>query len=129
MDSPLPETDPESRKLQLAEMQARWIEEQTVYAVERTYTGWLRVGLGALAVAIGTHAILRTGPDGLAEKLAASSFLLVALIVFLFAHGHANRLVRMLEDSETLPAATRFTRLTPLFLLATAAVSALIWMF
>ncbi|MEY8838652.1 DUF202 domain-containing protein, partial [Cribrihabitans sp. XS_ASV171] len=42
-------------KTDMAESRTDWAEDRTLLANERTYAGWLRTGMAAVALALGTR--------------------------------------------------------------------------
>jgi putative membrane protein len=64
-----------------AEERTGYSEDRTLLANERTFAGWVRTSLAAVAVALGMRALFRGfEPDWLA-KLAATGFIVTALVV------------------------------------------------
>ncbi|TMV83347.1 DUF202 domain-containing protein, partial [Thioclava sp. BHET1] len=89
MSTPPPDPAPPSA----SELQLRWAEERTALAVERTYAGWLRTGMGAMGIALATHALFHdSGADWL-PRAVASLFLLIALVIFATGDRQARRLL------------------------------------
>ena len=96
---------PEGDKTDQARARTEWAEDRTVLANERTFAGWMRTGMAALAVAIGMRAVFRPAEPEWAAKAVASIFVAVALYIFWQAwrnacHTHA-RLDQ--EDVQSIP--------------------------
>ncbi len=105
-----------------------WAAERTLLAIERTYAGWMRTGMGAQAVAAGLIAALPRPPANWLGKSTASVFLFAAALIFIAGHRHSRRLLRQLPKDVPLPQRSHFTRITVLFLVATVMIAAMIWL-
>ena len=64
-------------------------EDRTILANERTFAGWMRTALAAIALGVGFHALFRPmEPDWLPRGI-ATAFLLLAIIIIISAERRA----------------------------------------
>jgi putative membrane protein len=64
-------------------------EDRTILANERTFAGWMRTALAAIALGVGFHALFRAmEPDWLPRAI-ATAFLLLAIIIIISAERRA----------------------------------------
>ena len=72
-----------------SEKRTDWAEDRTVLANERTFSGWMGTGLGAIGVAIAMKAVFGAFEPTWAAKLVASMFLAAAILIFWSARNQA----------------------------------------
>ncbi|ART78870.1 YidH family protein [Oceanisphaera avium] len=66
----------------LAHTRTQWAEDRTMLANERTFAGWMRTGMAAIALALGLKAVFKDTEHLLVAKAAAEMFVLVAILIF-----------------------------------------------
>jgi putative membrane protein len=93
------------------ETQLYLAEDQTLMSSERTYAGWLRTALTAVAVALGFTALFRTSDAGWVAKAIASCFLLLAVAVLIAADRRAAAVQKRLSHHFIDGASRRVLRL------------------
>jgi putative membrane protein len=72
-------------------------EDRTILANERTFAGWMRTSMAAVAIAIGFHALFgRTEPPWLPRAI-ATTFLLLAIAVIVLAERRAAAVMERLS--------------------------------
>jgi putative membrane protein len=105
-------------------------EDRTILASERTFASWLRTGLAAIGIALGFHALFgRIQPVWL-PRAVATAFLVIAVMIFLAAERRACAVRDRLHahEVETIKI-TRIRLITIVAVLATAALTAGLWLF
>ena len=65
-------------------------EDRTVLANERTFAGWMRTGLAAIAVGVGFGALFRSMEPTWVPRLIATAFLLLGAFIVLTAERRAS---------------------------------------
>jgi putative membrane protein len=73
-------------------------EDRTVLANERTFAGWMRTGMAAVALALGLRALFGPFEPAWVPKLAATALIAVALFIFWAAWRSTRRTLDRLED-------------------------------
>ena len=87
-------------KQQLAEDRTDLAEDRTVLANERTFAGWMRTGFAAVGVGLGFQALFNRMEPAWVPKLIATSFLLIAIFVFIGAERRACSILGRLKSHE-----------------------------
>lgn len=82
---------------ELAKVRTDLAEHRTAMANERTYAGWIRTALACVGVGLGLHALLGDYQPAWLAKLVASAFIATGVILILFAHHHAKRILDQLK--------------------------------
>lgn len=106
----------------------RWAEDRTVLAHERTFSGWMRTGLGSVGVAIGLRAVFGAAQPTWVPKTVATVFLVAAIVIFWSARNQARIALGRLDshDAEAQPRRS-FTALATILTLGTVATGAVLW--
>lgn len=86
-----------------AEDRTDWAEDRTLMANERTFAGWMRTGLAAVGIALGFHALFGELSPAWLPKALASTFILIAIAIFLAAQSKAAAVARRLERHKAEP--------------------------
>ncbi len=94
-------------KSDLAENRTDWAEDRTLLANERTYAGWLRTGMAAVALALGTRALFRSFDPTWLPKAVASIFILIAIFIFFEAWRSARAMRGRLDRHKASPQSGR----------------------
>ena len=106
----------------------KWAEDRTILANERTFSSWMGMGLGAVGVAIGLKAVFGATEPTWVAKLAATSFLVIAVVVFWMAHNQACKTLERLRDNDAEAMPVRNYRLlSTAMTVATLAVGGVLW--
>jgi putative membrane protein len=104
-------------------------EDRTILANERTFAGWMRTALAAIALGVGFHALFRAmEPDWLPRGI-ATAFLLLAIIIIISAERRAAAVMDRLGThvvTTAKPMNLRF--LAAAVSLGSAALIAAIWL-
>ena len=104
-------------------------EDRTILANERTFAGWMRTALAAIALGVGFHALFRAmEPDWLPRAI-ATAFLLLAIIIIFSAERRAAAVMDRLGTHLVItarPMNLRFLAVT--VSLGSAALIAAIWL-
>jgi putative membrane protein len=115
-------------KEELAEARTDWAEDRTVLANERTFAGWMRTGMTAVAIALGLQALFRAFEPTWVPKAVATGFVLVAIFVFLSAGREARATLRRMRSHDARPRSSRSMTLISVALsLASAATGTILW--
>jgi len=111
-----------------AKTRTRWAEDRTIMANERTFSSWMGAGLGSVGVAIGLKAVFGAFEPTWAAKAVASSFLVIAIVIYWAARRQAQKTLKRLQGKDSEPMPTKsFTLLASLMTAATLAVGAILW--
>lgn len=111
-----------------SEKRTDWAEDRTVLANERTFSGWMGTGLGAIGVAIAMKAVFGAFEPTWAAKLVASMFLAAAILIFWSARNQACNARKKLTENDTEATKTEgYTRLALVMTAATLATGAILW--
>jgi putative membrane protein len=104
-------------------------EDRTILANERTFAGWMRTALAAIALGVGFNALFRAmEPDWLPRAI-ATAFLLLAIIIIISAERRAAAVMDRLGThvvTTARPMNLRF--LAAAVSLGSAALVAAIWL-
>lgn len=115
-------------KEEMAEQRTDYAEDRTLLANERTYGGWMRTGLAALAIALGSHAIFNMAEITWAAKAGASLFVLIAIVIFVSAHRNAYQIIDRFDRHEITTIRTRHLRvITALLVTGSLILGVLLW--
>ena len=118
-----------SDKNELAEHRTDWAEDRTVMANERTFAGWMRTGMSALAIAIGLTAVFKEAEPTWLAKVAAEVFIVVALIIFEAARRASCKVQVRLDAHAHNPQSSRvMTVISGIMMAGTAITGGIIWM-
>ncbi len=74
----------------LAEDRTDLAEDRTMLAHERSFAGWLRTGMAAVGIALGFNALFQSLQPVWLPKAIATSFLILAVFVFVSAEQRAR---------------------------------------
>lgn len=111
-----------------AKTRTHWAEDRTILANERTFSSWMGMGLGAVGIAIGLKAVFGATDPTWVAKLAASFFLVIAILVYWLARNQAIKtLTRLRERDAEAMSPRNFTLIASLLTIATAGVGAVLW--
>jgi putative membrane protein len=116
-------------KTELAEDRTDLAEDRTVLANERTFAGWMRTGFAAVAIGLGFNALFnKMAPDWVPKSI-ATSFLLIAIVIFATAERRACSILARLHSHKVETVRVRNLRLiTGAIILAILALIASIWL-
>ena len=112
-----------------AESRLDFAEDRTVLAHERSFASWVRTGLAAIGIGLGFRALFHTLEPDWVPKAIASSFMLVAIIIFVLATRRAMAVRQRLEPhraSALQP--VRLRVLATALVITTSALLAAIWL-
>ncbi len=112
----------------LAENRTELAEDRTVLAHERSFAGWVRTGMAAVGLGLGFNALFRTMEPSWLPKAIASSFLLIAIFIFVAAERRARTIIASLEPHNVAILKPMRIRLLSWALVgATAALAVSLW--
>jgi putative membrane protein len=111
-------------KTELAEDRTNLAEDRTVLANERTFAGWMRTGFAAVGVGLGFQALFNKMEPDWVPKAIATSFLVIAMLVFWGAERRACSILARLESHAVEKVRSRNLRILSWFIMA--AIAALI---
>lgn len=86
------------KRTELASERTDMAEDRTIMANERTFAGWARTGMAAMGIALGFNALFGRLDPAWVPKLIASSFLIIALSIFVSAYLRAKSLFERLDS-------------------------------
>lgn len=116
-------------KSEKAKTRTDWAEDRTIMANERTFSSWMRTGLGAIGVAIGLQAVFGKFDPTWAAKAVATLFLIAAIIIFWSAHHRACKTAARLQENDVEATPTRgFTLLASIMTVAALSTGAILWL-
>ncbi len=116
-------------KQELAEDRTDLAEDRTVLANERTFAGWMRTGFAAVGIGLGFNALFNKMEPDWIPKAIATSFLLIAIVIFAAAERRACSVLSRLSVHKVETVRIRNLRLiTGAIVLATASLIASIWL-
>ena len=113
----------------LAEVRTDFAEDRTVLSNERTFAGWLRTGYAGIGIGLAFNALFSRVEPPWIPKLIASTFLLVAIVIFVTAERRACAVLARLHTHRVLAVKTAGIRIISFAsIAATAALIAAIWL-
>lgn len=111
-----------------ADEKTQLAEDRTILANERTFGGWMRTGLAAIAVGVGFSALFRTMEPAWLPKSAATAFLLLGASVIVAAERRARAVAKEVDPHFVRIARPMNLRLIAITtVLATAVLVGAIW--
>ncbi len=120
---------PDDNRSKQAENRTDWAEDRTIMANERTFASWIGAGMGALGIAIGLQAVFGPFEPTWLAKLAATLFLVVALVLFWSARNNAHKTYDQLTEHAAEARKGRdFTGIALLLCLGTIAIGVVLWL-
>lgn len=115
-------------RTELAQDRTELAEDRTVLAHERSFAGWVRTGMAAVGIGLGFNALFRALEPAWIPKTIATSFLLVAIFIFLSAERRACGIIDQLEPHAVKSLnPVRIRLLAWTLVCATGALIAAIW--
>ena len=72
-------------------------EDRTILANERTFAGWMRTALAAIALGVGFNALFRAMEPAWTPRAIATAFLLLAIIIIISAERLADAVMNRLS--------------------------------
>lgn len=112
----------------MAETRTSLAEDRTILAHERSFAGWVRTGMAALGIGLGFNALFDSLQPVWVPKAIASSFLLIAIFVFISAERRASGIIARLDAHEIRALRPINMRLmTGSLVVATLALGGAIW--
>ena len=103
-------------------------EDRTVLAHERSFASWVRTGLAAVGIGLGFHAVFKPVEPTWVGKLIASTFLAIAIFIFVSAQRRACKHIATLEPHRVVALKPGRIRLLAWALVgATLALGLAIW--
>ena len=119
----------EESKTDMAEVRTDFAEDRTILSNERTFAGWLRTGYAGIGIGLAFNALFSRVEPPWIPKLIASTFLLVAIVIFVTAERRACAVLARLHTHSVLAVKTAGIRITSFAsIAATAALIAAIWL-
>ena len=109
---------------ELARKRTDFSEDRTVLANERTFASWLRTGIASAAIGLGFQALFVRMAPWWAPRAIASIFLLLAILIFVFAERRSCAVLERLSAHQVKP--FRNTRLRLMTIAASIGVVALL---
>ena len=105
-------------------------EDRTILANERTFAGWMRTALAAVAIGVGFHALFQTMRPPWVPRAIATAFLLLAIVVIVSAERRAAAVTGRLSPHVIVTARAMNLRFLAAAIVcgATALIGA-IWLF
>lgn len=104
-------------------------EDRTILANERTFAGWMRTSLACVAIGVGIQALFQSIEPAWIPRAIATAFLLMAIIVIIFAEKRASAVMSRLSAHVVVTAKPVNLRLfATIISLASAALIAGIWL-
>lgn len=88
---------PDADRNELAETRTSLAEDRTILAHERSFAGWVRTGMAAVGIGLGFNALFNALEPAWAPKGIASTFLLIAVFIFVSAERRARSIRSRLE--------------------------------
>jgi putative membrane protein len=118
----------EDEPADLARKRTDFAEDRTVLANERTFASWVRTAFAGIGIGLGFHALFgRVEPLWL-PRAVATTFLVIAIIIFIAADRRATVVIRRLHTHEVETVKIGVVRLiTIATVAATVALIAAIW--
>lgn len=115
-------------KTELARERTYWAEDRTILASERTFAAWMRTGLSSVAVGLAVQAIFYESQPTWLAKLGATLFVIIGIVVFMFAFRSARYVLSRLESQSTNPVSkTGMSLIAILFVLASLFLDVILW--
>ena len=119
----------QSEQSELAHVRTDFAEDRTVLANERTFAGWMRSGLAAIGIALAFNALFGRLEPTWVPKSIATTFLAIAMLIFLGAERRACAVLAKLHAHNIVTVKLGYLRLvTILTVAATAALIPAIWL-
>ncbi|NYF32616.1 DUF202 domain-containing protein [Sphingopyxis sp. JAI108] len=113
----------------LAQNRTELAEDRTVLAHERSFAGWVRTGMAAVGLGLGFNALFRTMEPSWMPKAIATSFLLIAIYIFVSAEQRARTIIASLEPHNvTVLRPMRIRLLAWALAAATTSLVAALWL-
>ncbi|WP_017931376.1 YidH family protein [Robiginitomaculum antarcticum] len=114
----------------LAKERTDYAEDRTLMANERTLGGWMRTGLACLGIALGFEALFGRFDPAWMPKSIATSFVIIAILIFISAYRRARTVLKRLSahETEAIPT-TNIALITSVLCLGAVALGAGIWLF
>lgn len=112
-----------------SKVRTEWSEDRTIMANERTFASWVGTGMGAIAVAIGLHAVFGAFEPTWLAKLVATVFLAIAITVFWSARNKACATYTRLTEHDAEASPSRdFNGIALMLMLGTIGVGVILWL-
>ncbi|SRR6056297_878808 len=92
-----------TEKSDLAEQRTSWAADRTLLANERTFAGWMRTGLSAVAIGLGFQAIFRAAEPTWLAKLGATGFIGIGVFIYIVALRAALKLRSRVNSDDAEP--------------------------
>jgi putative membrane protein len=119
----------EDDKEQLAQARTDLSEDRTMLANERTFAGWLRTGFASVGIALAFNALFVQLEPPWVPKAIATSFLGIAIIIFVAAERRACAVLSRMHAHRVQTLKISTIRLTTILTVtATLALVAAIWL-
>jgi putative membrane protein len=117
-----------SQENDLAQNRTEWAEDRTILANERTFAGWMRTGMAAVALAIGLRAVFGAFEPTWLAKLVASIFIVLAVFIFWAAQSSARQTLSRLNDNQAhAQPVRRMQTIAILLALGAVATGGILW--
>lgn len=113
----------------LARTRTNLAEDRTLLANERTFASWLRTGFAGIGIGLGFHALFNRMEPLWAPRVIATTFLLIAILIFVAAERRACAVQARMHTHEVRTVKVSVMRvITVATVGATAALIAAIWL-
>ena len=104
-------------------------EDRTILANERTFAGWMRTSLAAVAIGVGFHALFPRMDPAWLPRAIATAFLLLAILVIVSAERRSASVMERLSAHVVVRARTMNLRIfTAAVALGSTALIVAIWL-
>ena len=118
-----------SDKNELAEARTDWAEDRTMLANERTFAGWMRTGMAAVAIALGLKAVFGEFEPTWAAKTTSSIFIALACYIFYSARAQAKATCARMDQHDAATKSVASMTIIAVILSAGAiATSVFLWL-
>jgi putative membrane protein len=119
----------DSSKNDLATARTDLAEDRTILANERTYAGWLRTGFAGIGIGLAFNALFNRLEPSWVPRAIATSFLLVAILIFVVAERRSSAVLHRLHAHQVKSiGGKRMMLITGISVLSTLALIAAIWL-
>ncbi|GGB48129.1 hypothetical protein GCM10011502_21790 [Oceanisphaera marina] len=114
---------------ELADTRTAWAEDRTILANERTFAGWMRTGMAAIALALGLKAVFKDTDHTLVAKAAAEIFIIVAIFIFWAAVAKSRKALKRMDNHDIeAQSHKRMTLLAILLTFAAVVTGGVLWL-
>lgn len=117
-------------RTELAENRTDFAEDRTLMANERTFAGWLRTGIASAGIGLGFHAIFGKIEPTWVPKIVATTFMVLAILMFYAADRKASQVCERLSAHKAEPVSTVYmTVLAGVMMAGACILIGAVWLF